>query len=65
MILQIALRNLIQARRRSLFLGLALAADTLLLVLLLGLSNGLTDTMLRSAATQSSGHLNVSGFYKA
>jgi putative ABC transport system permease protein len=62
---EIALRNLIQARRRTALLGLALAAVTMLLVLLLALSEGLTDTILRSATTLSSGHVNVAGFYKA
>jgi putative ABC transport system permease protein len=62
---QIALRNLLQARRRTALLGAALAAVTVLLVLLLALSKGLTDTIIRSATTLSSGHVNVAGFYKA
>jgi putative ABC transport system permease protein len=60
----IAGRNLIQARRRSLLLGFALATVTMLLVLLLSWSNGIADTMIRSATALSSGHVNVSGFYK-
>lgn len=62
---QIALRNLIQARRRTFFLGLALASVTMLLMLLLALSQGLSDTMLRSASTLMTGHVNVSGWYKS
>lgn len=61
----IALRNLVQARRRTFFLGLALSLVTMLLVLLLALSGGLSDTMIRSATTLSSGHVNVAGFFKA
>ena len=36
----------------------------MLLVLLLGLSNGIRETMLRSATTLLSGHVNVAGFFK-
>lgn len=61
----IALRNLLQARRRTLFLSTALALVTLLLVLLMGLSRGVTENMIRSATTLSAGHINVSGFYKS
>lgn len=64
-LLQIAVRNLIQATRRSLLLGSALAAVTLLLIVLLSLSQGITDNMVRSATALSSGHVNVAGFFKA
>lgn len=60
----IALRNLAQHRRRSVLLGGAMALVTGLLVLLLGLSSGLQQTMLRAATTTSTGHVNVAGFYK-
>lgn len=62
--LGIALRNLLQHRRRSLFLITAIAIVTTLWVLLNGLSAGIRDTMLRAATTLSSGHVNVGGFYK-
>ena len=65
MYLRIAIRNLLQARRRTFFLSTALAMVTLLLVMLLSLSQGLTETMIRSATTLSAGHVNVGGFYKA
>ncbi len=61
---QIAVRNLIAAKRRSAMLGSALAAVTLLLVVLLSLSQGITDNMIRSATALSSGHVNVAGFFK-
>lgn len=61
----IAARNLIQARRRTFLLGLALALVTAMLVLLLALSQGIGDTMIRSATTLASGHVNVAGFFKA
>ena len=65
MTMKIAVRNLIQHRRRSLFLGAALAGVTTLLVLLNGLSEGVRSTMLNTATTLSTGHLNVGGFFKA
>ncbi len=61
---QIALRSLFQHRRRAFFLGLAIAGVTLLLVLLNGLSAGIRHTLIRSATTLSTGHLNVGGFFK-
>jgi putative ABC transport system permease protein len=64
MTFRIALRNLLQHRRRSLFLGLALASVTALFVLLGGLTNGVRNTMLNTATTLSTGHLNVGGFFK-
>jgi putative ABC transport system permease protein len=62
--LTIAARNLLQARRRTTLLISALAGVTLLLVLLMSLSEGLTETMIRSATAVTSGHLNVAGFSK-
>jgi putative ABC transport system permease protein len=62
--LRIALRNLLQHRRRTLFLGLALAAVTGLLILLNGLATGIRSTLLHTATTLTSGHLNVGGFFK-
>ena len=60
----IAIRNLLQAPRRTFLLGFALATVTMLLVMLMAWSNGISETMIRSATALSSGHVNVSGFYK-
>jgi putative ABC transport system permease protein len=60
----IAYRNLLQHGRRTLLLGGAIAGVTALLVFLTCLSSGIKDTMLRSATTVATGHINVSGFYK-
>ncbi|WP_164014925.1 ABC transporter permease [Pyxidicoccus trucidator] len=60
----IAFRNLGTHRRRTLLLGGAIAGVTALLVILMGLSTGMEETMLRSATTLSTGHVNVGGFYK-
>jgi hypothetical protein len=62
--LLVAFRNLLQHTRRTLFLGGAIALVTALMVLLTGLSTGTSETMLRSATTLMSGHVNVAGFYK-
>ena len=60
----IALRNLAQHRRRTLLLGGAIAGVTALLSFLTCLSSGIHATMLESATTLSTGHINVAGFYK-
>jgi putative ABC transport system permease protein len=60
----IAARNLLQHSRRTLLLGGAIAGVTLLFVFLQCLSTGIHETMLESATTLSTGHLNVAGFYK-
>ena len=60
----IAFRNLLQHKRRTLFLGFAIASVTMLLILLQGLSTGVRETMIESATTLSSGHVNVGGFFK-
>ena len=62
--LTIAFRSLVQHRRRTLFLGTAIAAVTALLVLLNGLSTGMRETMIDTATTLSTGHVNVGGFFK-
>lgn len=63
-LLLIAVRNLLQNRKRSLLLGSAIGLVTMLLVLLSALFNGMQTTMLRSATTLMTGHVNVAGFYK-
>lgn len=60
----IAVQNLLQHKRRNVLLGLAIAMVTAMLIALLGLSAGIETTMLQSATTLSSGHINVAGFYK-
>ena len=62
--LVVALRNLLQAKRRTFFLGAALSMVAALLVLLLALAQGLTENMIHYATTLASGHVNVGGFYK-
>ncbi len=63
-ILLIAFRNLLAHRRRTLLLGAAIAGVTAMLIVLLGITNGMKATMLESATTLMSGHVNVGGFFK-
>lgn len=65
MYLQIAIRNLLAARRRSSLLGAALASVTMLLILLLSLSRGISDNLITAATSLSAGHVNVGGFFKS
>jgi putative ABC transport system permease protein len=61
---RIALRSLFQHRRRTLFLMTAIAGVTGLMVLLNALSSGISEAIVRTATTLSSGHVNVGGFFK-
>jgi ABC-type lipoprotein release transport system permease subunit len=61
---QIAFRNLLAHRRRTLLLGGAIGGVTAVLVMLMGVISGMKATMLESATTLVSGHVNVGGFYK-
>lgn len=62
--IRIAFMNLIEHGRRSLFLGAAIAVVTCLFVLLSALSSGIRHTLVDTATTLTTGHLNVGGFYK-
>ncbi len=62
--LEIAARNLIQARRRTLLLGLAIALVAMLFMVLRSVSNSVGERMVESATTLSAGHINVAGFFK-
>ena len=64
LLLGIAVRNLIQARRRTMLLSAAIGIVTALLVLLLSLAQGIEDNLIESATTLTTGHVNVAGFYK-
>lgn len=63
-LLLIAVRNLLQHRKRTALMGAAIVIVTMLLVLLSALFNGMSETMLRSSTTLATGHVNVGGFYK-
>ena len=61
---RIAFMNLVEHGRRSSFLGAAIATVTALFVLLTALSSGIRHTLVDTATTLSTGHLNVGGFFK-
>lgn len=62
--LRIAFMNLVEHGRRSSFLGAAIAVVTALFVLLTALSSGIRHTLVDTATTLTTGHLNVGGFFK-
>lgn len=63
-IFDIALKSLIQHRRRSMVQGGAIALVTALMVIMLGLSEGMNRTLIEASTTLMSGHVNVAGFFK-
>jgi putative ABC transport system permease protein len=62
--LKIAFRNLVQAKRRTLLLALAIAAVAMLFLILRTVSASVAERMVESATTLSAGHVNVGGFFK-
>jgi putative ABC transport system permease protein len=64
MVVRLAARNLAQSPRRTGLLATALSLVSLLLVVLLTLAQGMSDTLVDAATLLSSGHVNVAGFYK-
>ena len=61
---RIGWRNLVQARRRSLLLGSAIAFVATLLIFMLGVSQGAARRLVEASTTLSSGHVNIGGFFK-
>ncbi|MBL8940914.1 MAG: ABC transporter permease, partial [Archangium sp.] len=64
MLLRIAFLSLWQARRRTGALGTAIAFVSMLLVLMLGIAEGMNQSLIESSTTLMSGHINVAGFFK-
>ncbi|MCC7072015.1 MAG: ABC transporter permease [Deltaproteobacteria bacterium] len=63
--LRIALNNLLASRRRTIFLGAALFLVTMFFVMMLALTGGVLDNLIRASTSISSGHLNIGGYYKS
>lgn len=63
-LIRIAARNLLQAKRRTGLLGSAIALVTMMLVLLLATSRGIYENMIKGATNLSAGEVSVAGFYK-
>jgi len=62
--LRIAFNNLLASRRRTFLLAVALFMVTALFTLLLSLTAGVTDNLIRAGTSLSSGHVNLGGYYK-
>jgi putative ABC transport system permease protein len=60
----IAFRNLITHKNRTLILSSAIAFVTLLMSLMMSLTEGIRSAMIDNASALSTGHVNVGGFYK-
>ena len=63
-ILNIAFRNLLQAKRRTILLSLAVSIVATLFLFLRTVSASVSERMVESATTLSAGHVNIGGFYK-
>lgn len=63
-LLQLATRNLVQAKWRTLLLSAAVGVVTAMLVILLALGHGIEQNLIRSATALTTGHFNVFGWYK-
>jgi putative ABC transport system permease protein len=61
----IAFRNLMQHRIRSGLIALVIAGVSTLMIALTGVTTGMKDTLILSATTLMSGHVNVAGFFKS
>lgn len=64
MLLRIAFLSLWQHRRRTLVLGAAIALVTALMLVMLGVAEGMNRSLIESSTTLMSGHVNVAGFFK-
>jgi putative ABC transport system permease protein len=64
MLLRIAFLSLWQHRRRTLVLGAAIALVTALMLVMLGVAEGMNRSLIESSTTLMSGHVNVSGWFK-
>lgn len=61
---RIALLSLWQARRRTGVLAAAIAFVSALLVMMLGVAEGMNRSLVTASTTLMSGHVNVAGFFK-
>lgn len=60
----IAMRNLLQAKRRTLLLGSAIALVTFIHIGLQSISNGYMQGLVNGATSIAAGHINIVGLYK-
>jgi ABC-type lipoprotein release transport system permease subunit len=60
LILSLGLRNLLRQKRRSFFLGIAIAFGMMILVMANSFSHGITDNLLNRMVVYMTGHMSVS-----
>ena len=63
-VVMVAFRNLMQAKRRTLLLSIAIAIVAALFLTLRAVSGSVSERMVESATTLSAGHVNIGGFSK-
>lgn len=59
--IQIAFRNVLANKRRSLFIGTAIAIGTIIMLMTASLSNGIRYNMVQNSFALFTGHVNVEG----
>ena len=64
-VFEIALRNLVQAKRRTMLLAVAIGIVASFFLILRTVSFSIAERMVESATTLSAGHVNVGGFFKS
>ncbi len=64
MVLRIAFLSLWQHRRRTGVLMVAIGMVTALMVMMLGIGEGMNRSLVETSTTLMSGHINVAGFFK-
>ncbi|MDP2274463.1 MAG: FtsX-like permease family protein [Archangium sp.] len=64
MLLRIAFLSLWQHRRRTGVLMVAIGMVTALMVMMLGIGEGMNRSLVETSTTLMSGHINVAGFFK-
>jgi ABC-type lipoprotein release transport system permease subunit len=60
LILSLGLRNLLRQKRRSFFLGIAIAFGMMILIMANSFSHGITDNLLNKMVVYMTGHMSVS-----
>lgn len=60
--IKIAFRNVLANKRRSLFITIAIAFGTMIMIVTMSLSQGLRDNMLKNSFAWFTGHVNIQGW---
>jgi ABC-type lipoprotein release transport system permease subunit len=60
--IKIAFRNVLANKRRSLFITIAIAFGTMIMIVTMSLSEGLRDNMLKNSFAWFTGHVNIQGW---